>query len=405
MLRSAQLLVLRRLAPLALVVPFACLAACGDDAELSGTSKDAGGGGGNEGGSGKDGGMTPNDGSTGNDGASGNDGAVTPDKTPPKVVSTFPATGSMTESTTTVVTVTFDETMDPNSLMGAMTVTQGGATVLGTVLPFDNTVSFTPTADLALNTPYVVTVTTAAKDLAGNALAMIHTFNFKTDAAAPNGPAPVLLGAAGKYVVLAESTVTNDPTSKITGDLGLSPAAATFFTGFSMTKAGTYWTSAQVTGKLFAADNDPPTPNNLTVAVGAMHAAYTDAAGRPTPDFLNYDANTLGGTPLVPGLYNWDAAVTIPNDVTISGGANDVWIFQVAGNVSIAAGKKMLMANGARPKNVFWQVSGLVDVGVGSHVEGIFLSKTLIKFGANSSANGRLFAQTAVNLEKVTLKP
>jgi hypothetical protein len=73
------------------------------------------------------------------------------------------------------------------------------------------------------------------------------------------------------------------PTSLVTGDLGLSPAAASYITGFDLTKAGTRWSSAQVIGDVYAADNDPPTPTALTTAVTDMQTAYTDAAGRKNP--------------------------------------------------------------------------------------------------------------------------
>jgi len=238
--------------------------------------------------------------------------------------------------------------------------------------------------------------------VAGNALATVYAWSFKTDATLPLGPAPVLLGAAGNYVVLAESEITNVPTSKITGNVAISPAAASYITGFGLTKAGTKWTSPQVIGSIFAADNDPPTPSNLTTAIANMMTAYTDAAGRPNP-ILDYENGALGGTPLTPGLYKWTTAVTIPANLTIAGAANDVWIFQISGDLMMSANKTMTMSGGARPKNVFWQVTGLVDLGVGAHAEGIVLSKTLIKLGAGASINGRLMAQTAVNLASSTI--
>jgi Ice-binding-like len=213
----------------------------------------------------------------------------------------------------------------------------------------------------------------------------------------------VLLGAAGKYVVLAKSTITNVPTSKITGNLGLSPAAASYITGFSLTKAGTRWTTPQVIGSVFAADNDPPTPTNLTTAVLNMQTAYTDAAGRPTPTFLNLDGGALSSTPLAPGLYKWTSTVTVPTNIVISGAPNDVWIFQITGDLMMSANKGMTLSGGARAKNVFWQVAGLVDLGTGAHAEGIMLSKTAIKLGAGVSINGRLLAQTAVNLASSTI--
>jgi hypothetical protein len=212
------------------------------------------------------------------------------------------------------------------------------------------------------------------------------------------GPAAVALGTAGDYVVLAMSAITNAPTSAITGNLGLSPAAASFITGFSMTRAGTKWTSAQVTGDLFAADNDPPTPVNLGVAVGDMMTAYTDAAGRPTPDFLNDGTGAIGGLTLTPGLYKWTSGVTIASDVVLDGAANDTWIFQVTGNLSMAAAQKVTLIGGAMAKNVVWQVAGSVDFGATSHAEGVVLGQKAITLETGASINGRLLAQTAVNL-------
>lgn len=217
------------------------------------------------------------------------------------------------------------------------------------------------------------------------------------------GPAPVLLGTASNYAIVAKSAISNVPTSLVTGDLALSPAAASYITGFSLTKAGTSWSSAQVVGMVFAANNDPPTPALLTTAVGDMQTAYTDAAGRKSPDFLNLEAGAIGGLTLEPGLYRWTSTVTIPTDVTLSGGANDVWIFQVTGDLKLSAAKAMILEGGAVPANIFWQVAGAVDLGATSHAEGIVLSKTAIKLQTGSSINGRLLAQTAVNIASATV--
>lgn len=221
--------------------------------------------------------------------------------------------------------------------------------------------------------------------------------------AAGVGPDPVDLGTASNYAVLAKSAISNVPTSKVTGDLGLSPAAATYITGFSLVKAGTSWTSAQVVGQVFAANNDPPTPITLTTAVGDMQLAYTDAAGRKSPDFLNLGAGAIGGLTLAPGLYKWTSTLTIPTDVTLEGGANDVWIFQVSGDLKLSADKAIVLSGGAEPTNIFWQVAGAVDLGATSHAEGIVLSKTAIKVQTGASINGRLLAQTAVTLAKATV--
>jgi hypothetical protein len=393
---------------LALLLPIAVLgAACGDD-ESSEATGDAGTGA--ETGAGKDA-ASGGDSSTG-DGGGGADGAVvTPDTMAPTIVASdpgAPGAAGAGVSPNAQVTVTFSEAMAGLSITSGttLTVTLAGVAVAGSVAYADSVATFTPTAPFLLDTTYTVTMTTAATDVAGNPLAAPYTWTFKTDATLPAGPSPVALGAAGNYVVLAKSEITNVPTSKITGNVAISPAAASYITGFSMTKAGTYWTSAQVTGKLFAADNDAPTPSNLTTAVSNMEAAYTDAAGRPAPPvgpFLDLGAGNIGGKTLAPGLYRWTSTVTIPDDVVLAGAANDVWIFQITGNVMMSASKAITFTGGARAKNVFWQVAGFVDLGTSAHAEGVILSKTLIKLGTGASINGRLLAQTAVNLAGNTI--
>src|SRR6185436_3991889 len=87
------------------------------------------------------------------------------------------------------------------------------------------------------------------------------------------GPAPVLLGEAGTFAILAQSAITNVPLSAITVQLGISPAAASSITGFPLLRAGTSLLAPEVVGKVFAADSDPPTPDNLISAISDMQAA------------------------------------------------------------------------------------------------------------------------------------
>lgn len=221
-----------------------------------------------------------------------------------------------------------------------------------------------------------------------------------TGLAGGHGPAPVVLGAAGNYVILAKSATSNVPTSAITGDIGLSPAAASFITGLSLIlpAGGAASTSAQVTGSVYAADYAVPTPANLTTAIGNMQTAYVDAAGRSNPDHTELAAGNIGGLTLPAGLYKWSNTVIIPRNVTLSGGANDVWIFQIAGGVTQASAARVIMSGGALPENVFWQVAGVVDIGTTAHMEGVVLSQTAITLRTGASVNGRLLAQTAVTL-------
>ena len=221
----------------------------------------------------------------------------------------------------------------------------------------------------------------------------------------------VSLGTAGQYAILAKAGVSTVPNSVVTGNVGLSPTARVGLTGWSETAAADnsdlYSTSAQVAapGKLYAADYAEPTPTNLGTAVLNMEAAYTDAAGRTATSAAttNLGAGTLTSQTLTAGVYEWGSAVTVPTDITFSGSATDVWILKVAGTLNMAAAKNVILSGGALPQNIFWQVSGAVTMGAGTHFEGIILGKTGITFGSLASINGRLLSQTAVVLDATTV--
>lgn len=221
-----------------------------------------------------------------------------------------------------------------------------------------------------------------------------------SDGVSALGLRPVELGAADAYVILAKSKISNVPTSAITGNIGLSPAAASYITGFALMlpAGGAFSTSSQVTGKVYAADYAVPTPANLTKAIGDMQTAYVNAAGRQNPNHTELGGGNIGGLTLSAGLYKWSNTVTIPRNVTLRGSSNDVWIFQIAGGVTQASATKVILSGGARARNVFWQVGGIVSLGTTAHLEGVVLSKTAITLKTGASVNGQLLAQTAVTL-------
>ena len=237
-----------------------------------------------------------------------------------------------------------------------------------------------------------------AMDALNGATDVVHV---GTDAVNGGTPAAgVALGGAGSYVILAMSGISTVPTSAVTGDLGVSPGAATLITGFSLTtdSTGVFSSSPQVTGKVNAADYAAPTPATLTAAVGDMLLAFTDAAGR-APGVTELGAGNIGGMTLGPGVYKWGTGLLIPTDVTLTGGATDVWIFEIAQDLTMSSGAKIVLAGGAVAKNVFWQVAGLVELGTTAHGEGTVLSKTAITLRTGASIIGRLLAQTAVHLD------
>jgi hypothetical protein len=297
------------------------------------------------------------------------------------------------------IAFTFSQTMDPLTINNAtFTLKQGTTNVEGTVTYSGTTATFTPSVFLSPLTKYTATITTGAKNLAGKGLANNSVWNFTTGGSVA-ALSVVDLGASGDFVIVAKTAINNNSTSTITGDLGLSPAATSYITGLSITNATGYATSAQVTGKIYAADMAVPTPGNMTTAVDNMLTAYNDAAGRPSPDFLELGTGDIGGKTLVPGLYKWTSNVTMPTDVAIVGGANDVWIFQISGNLNMSTAVKILLSGGAQAKNIFWQVAGQATLGTTSHFEGILLSSTGITFQTGASIKGRALAQTAVILD------
>jgi hypothetical protein len=210
--------------------------------------------------------------------------------------------------------------------------------------------------------------------------------------------ARVELGIAGNFVILSKTGITDVYKSAVTGDVGTSP----------ITGAALLLSCAEVTGAIYTVDAAGPackitSASMLTTAISNMQTAYTDAAGRSNPDFLNLGAGNIGGKTLTPGLYKWTTGLIIPTDVEISGGPNDIFIFQVSGTLIAGNGINITLTGGAQAKNIFWQVAGAATFGTTSHFEGNILGKTGINLQTGASINGRLLAQTAVTLQMNTV--
>lgn len=328
---------------------------------------------------------------------------VSVDATAPLIVSTSPLSNATDVTRNKNVSITFNEAMDPLTLNTATFILKQGTTaVAGTVTYTGTIATFSSTTNLAANKLYTATITTGAQDLTGNALATATSWDFTT-----GGSSAVLsgvdLGGASDYVILAKTAINNSSTSAITGHLALSPAATSYITGLSLVDFTGYATSSQVTGNVYAADMADPTPVTLTTAVNNMITAYNDAAGRPSPDFLELATGNIGGMTLTSGLYKWTSTVTIPADLTLTGGAEDVWIFQIDGDLTQSAAVSITLIGGAQAKNIFWQIAGEATFGSTSHFEGNILSMTGITFLTGASMNGRALAQTAVILDSNTI--
>ncbi len=337
--------------------------------------------------------------------ACGDDSTTEPPLTAiPTVTAISPANAATGVARNVAVTATFSEPMASATVITSFTVRAGLVNVPGVVTYVGNIATFVPTATLASNTLFTATVSTAAEDMQGDALATARTWTFTTVSTSATGPAAVNLGTAANYVILAKSGVSTTGVTAITGNVGLSPAAATFITGFALSSpAGTFTTSSLVTGQVFAANYGTPTPAALTAAVLDMQTAYTNAAGRTLPDFIELGAGNINGLTLAPGLYKWGTTVSIPATLTLNGGANAVWIFQIAQNLTVGNGAIITLTGGAQAQNVFWQVAGSTTLGTTVQMKGIILSQTLVSMNTGATLIGRALAQTAVTLNASTV--
>ncbi len=325
------------------------------------------------------------------------------------------ATGTINETAKTI-SVTVPNATPVGALVATFTTT-GASVKVGTTTQVSGTTPNTFTIPLV----YTITATDASQ----------VTYAVTVHQAAAGGVAVNLL-TAGDFTILANTAVTYNGTaaaSAVTGDVGISPAAASYITGFSIfavDSTNDFATAAEVvpvsgvaaSGRMYAPDytggqllSNGLTPAKMTLAQNDLVTAYNDARLRTagTGAFLDAGAGgDIGTLNLVPGVYTWvtNSNVTISSNVTLTGNATDVWIFQIPGTLNISNGVSVVLGGTAKAKNIFWQVGGTgVTLGTGAHIEGVVLSKTLITLGVGATANSRLLAQTAVTLGGSVTQP
>jgi methionine-rich copper-binding protein CopC len=323
----------------------------------------------------------------------------------PIISSTDPAKNATNVSVNKAIVFAFSQSMNPASITtSTFVVKKGDVVVPGTVTYSANTATFTPTNSLEAGATYTASLNSTVKDITGNELGTNNDLTFTTAGSTPiSTVGDINLGEAGNYAILAKTAITNASTCAIIGNVGLSPAATALVTGFALTNANEGSNSIQVTGKIYAADMAAPVPTDLSMAVANMVAAYTNAAGRTNPGFSEMGAGTIGGLTLAPGLYKWTTGVTMPSNVTISGTANDIWIFQIAGDLNMSNAVRITLAGGAIASNIYWQVAGQATLGTTSHLEGNLMTLTGITFKTGASLTGRALSQTSVILDGNTI--
>ena len=200
---------------------------------------------------------------------------------------------------------------------------------------------------------------------------------------------PVGLGTAGSFAVLAGTpNVTNTGNSIISGDLGVSPAAAV--TGFPPGRV--------INGTIHRAD---------AVAAQAksdLTTAYNDAAGRALT--ANVPAFIGAGQTLAPGVYKASSSLDVGGSLTLDAGGdpNAVFIFQAPSTLITDSASSVILTNGAQACNVFWQVGSSATLGTNSAFSGSILALTSISVNTGDTVDGRALARNgAVTLDDDTI--
>jgi Ice-binding-like/Bacterial Ig-like domain len=307
---------------------------------------------------------------------------ATKDTSPPDIVAINVAAGATCVPLDQKIKVTFDEQMDSLTINPSTFFIAGvaGAVTYDVV---SQTATLTPSANLAANTTFTITVTTGAMDLGGVPLAAPFHQTFTTGPCVGGGvPTVALCPFIGNFSVLSGSTVTNTGSTTVSGDVGVSPGSAV--TGFPPGLAS---------GAIHKADGA------AAQAQSALTAGYIDAAGRSGGTTV---AGDLVGQTFTAGVYKSTSSLAISGDVTLDAQGNSaaVFIFQISSTLTTASGSHVVLANGAKACNVFWQVGSSATLGTNSVFKGNILALTSITITTGANLEGRALARNgAVTLD------
>ncbi|GAC1670115.1 MAG: hypothetical protein PVS2B2_00390 [Candidatus Acidiferrum sp.] len=317
----------------------------------------------------------------------------------PTITATSPASAAVNVPIDKTVSATFNTAMDPTTITNAsFTLAMagvGGATVNGTVIydPTSQVATFTPSANLASNTQFTAKVSNQARSLSGIALAAgaaPNPWNFTTSGVVGPGPATINLGSAGSFAVMATASISSTGSTVINGDVGLRPG----------TSQGIL--PAQVNGTIHI--NDPV----VTQAQADLLAAYNDAVSRSAN--AQVLPGNMGGLTFTPGLYVNSTSVLLSgagpnNNVTLDaqGDPNAVFIFKMGSTLTTAPGSQVILANGSKAGNIFWQVGSSATIDTTTIFKGNVLAAVSITLNTGAAVEGRMFAGSAGGAGSVTV--
>lgn len=317
----------------------------------------------------------------------------------PTVVSTDPSNTATGVLLTKIVSATFSKAMDSLSATTSFTLANtslGGASVSGSVTYSGLTAVFTPTANLLPNTTYTGTITTVAKDVAGDTLVSNYVWSFITWQSITNA---LSLGSASNFGAFGGNAgVTNQGLHTMINNGGIATtAASSLVTGFHDGLTGDVYTETPLnvgnaTGGIYTAPPAPGTSTSFTAAQTALSdatTAYNSMSPASKPGGIDPGAGELGGLTLAPGVYKAASGTfKITNfDLVLDakGDPNAVWVFQTAAGLTVGTptgARSITMINSGQPKNVFWYVG----------------SQAVINYAGGGTMVGTIIAYSGVTL-------
>lgn len=332
----------------------------------------------------------------------------------PTVTLVNPLDAATGVATNAAIKATFSEAMDPLTVKGAnFTLSSAGGSVAGTVSvnPLNTIATFTPSANLAVNTTYTATVTTGVTDQAGNPLAAVKAWNFTTSALATAAPLVVLNMAQPFGTFGGSAGMTNMGTLTIVnGDIGTIATTTSSITGFhdaSNVYTETPSNMGDVTGKIYTCTNSttgsnvagPSAPDCALATQARLDAqtAYLALAAMPVVGASPAPGANLAGVTLLPGTYKApDGSYLIQGgNLTLDaqGDANATWVFQMASTLTVggpgaAAPQSIILTNGALARNVFWQVGSAATINAAGG--GTMVGTIIAKDGVTTSTAGQV---------------
>jgi len=235
--------------------------------------------------------------------------SFTVDVTAPTVVSRYPASGATGVLVTTTVTATFSEAMNASTITTSSFTLKIGSTPVSGSVSYNAgtyTATFTPSADLADDTIYTASLSTAVTDAAGNALAAASTWNFTTGVVPDTTPPSVTI-----------TPLSPDPTEDTTPTFtGTATDTQSNIAGVDYKVDSGSWVAATASDGAFDSLSEGYTLTTSTLSAGE-HTVYvraTDAASPPNTTLeADYATDTFTVNPpaVTPGDANGDGVVDI----------------------------------------------------------------------------------------------